>query len=178
MVKHIPTRQLFVSTLSRRERTGVLRCGNLSFPCALGRTGARVLKREGDGATPLGTFRLRQAYYRADKTGRPRTQLPLRRLRPDDGWCDAACDRNYNRIVRHPYPASAEHLWRKDGLYDLIVVLGYNDRPRIAGRGSAVFLHVAKPGLEPTEGCVALRRADLLRLLPLLSAGATLTVLS
>jgi L,D-peptidoglycan transpeptidase YkuD (ErfK/YbiS/YcfS/YnhG family) len=120
---------------------------------------------------------MRHAYYRADKAMRPKTLLPMRRLRPEDGWCDAARDRNYNRFVRHPYPASAEHLWRADGLYDLVVVLGYNDRPRIAGRGSAVFLHVAKPGLAPTEGCVALRRADLLRLLPHLSKGATLTVL-
>lgn len=177
MVKLIPTRQLFVSTLSRRGRTGIVRCGNLRFPCALGRTGTRVLKREGDGATPLGTFRLSHAYYRADKALRPQTLLPMRRLRREDGWCDAAGDRNYNRLIRHPYPASAEHLWRKDGLYDLIVVLDYNERPRIAGRGSAVFLHVVTPGLAPTEGCIALRRADLLRLLPLLSNRTTLTVL-
>jgi L,D-peptidoglycan transpeptidase YkuD (ErfK/YbiS/YcfS/YnhG family) len=108
--------------------------------------------------------------------GRLRTGLPLRTLRPTDGWCDAAQDRNYNRLVRHPYPASAERLWRADGLYDILVVLGHNDRPRIRNRGSAVFLHVARGDLGPTEGCIALRRADLLKLLPLIGTRAVLRI--
>ncbi len=86
-------------------------------------------------------------------------------MTPSDGWCDAPTDRNYNRPVDHPYPASAERLWRDDGLYDVVVVMGYNDHPRIAGRGSAVFMHVGAPGLTPTEGCIALARPHLLRLL-------------
>jgi L,D-peptidoglycan transpeptidase YkuD (ErfK/YbiS/YcfS/YnhG family) len=134
------------------------------------------LKREGDGASPIGRFALLSAYYRADKRLRPRTALPLRTTRASDGWCDAPADRNYNRPVQHPYPASAERMWRKDGLYDVVIVLAYNDRPRIAGRGSAVFLHVAKADLSPTEGCVALRRADLLRLLPRLGRKAQLRI--
>ncbi len=84
---------------------------------------------------------------------------------PSDGWCDATQDRNYNRFVRHPYPASAEHLWRQDDLYDLIAVINYNRRPRVAGRGSAIFMHVAAGGLKPTEGCVALARRDLLKVM-------------
>jgi L,D-peptidoglycan transpeptidase YkuD (ErfK/YbiS/YcfS/YnhG family) len=100
----------------------------------------------------------------------------LRRLHPLDGWCDAAGDGNYNRCVRHPYSASAEALWRSDGLYDVIVVLGYNRRPRIKGRGSAIFMHVARPGFQPTEGCIALRRADLVRLLAPLRRGARVHV--
>jgi L,D-peptidoglycan transpeptidase YkuD (ErfK/YbiS/YcfS/YnhG family) len=170
--------QLLVRGLSGRAQRGILTYGALRVPCALGRSGRRVGKREGDGATPVGRFALRQAFYRADGLQRPRTRLPLTALRGDDGWCDAPQDRNYNRKVRHPYPASAERLWRTDRLYDLVVVVGYNDRPRVQGRGSAVFIHVAAPGLKPTEGCVALRRADLVRLIARLSPRAILNVLA
>jgi L,D-peptidoglycan transpeptidase YkuD (ErfK/YbiS/YcfS/YnhG family) len=171
-------RQLFVRVLSCRATTGTLVFGNLRFPCALGRGGCKSLKREGDGATPIGRFPLLSAYFRPDRHLRPRTGLPLRITRQADGWCDAPADRNYNRPVRHPYPASAERMWRADPLYDVVVVLGYNDRPRIAGRGSAVFLHVASDAGTPTEGCVALRRTDLIRLLPLLGKGARLRIRS
>lgn len=161
----IQARHIVIHTLSRRSATGLLICGNFRFRCALGRAGARAAKHEGDGASPRGTYAVREIYYRGDKLLRPHAALPLRPLRPSDGWCDAVGDRNYNRRVSHPYPASAEKLWRPDGLYDLIVVLGYNDRPRVQGRGSAIFMHVAKPGYPPTEGCVALRRPDLEKLL-------------
>jgi L,D-peptidoglycan transpeptidase YkuD (ErfK/YbiS/YcfS/YnhG family) len=102
--------------------------------------------------------------------------LPARPLRPADGWCDAVGDRNYNRPVRHPYPASAEKLWRSDSLYDLIVVLDHNMRPRVQGHGSAVFLHVAGPNLAATAGCIALPRGELLRLLGRLERGSILAV--
>jgi L,D-peptidoglycan transpeptidase YkuD (ErfK/YbiS/YcfS/YnhG family) len=125
--------------------------------CALGRSGQRALKREGDGATPMGRWPLRAVLYRADRVSRPRTRLPVRPIRPGDGWCDSPSDRNYNRHVSLPYPASAERLWREDRLYDIIVLLGYNDRVRVRGRGSAIFMHVASPGLGPTEGCIALQ---------------------
>jgi L,D-peptidoglycan transpeptidase YkuD (ErfK/YbiS/YcfS/YnhG family) len=150
--------------------------GGLRLPCALGRSGRRVVKREGDGATPIGSFAVREAFYRADRLARPRTALPLRPIGVLDGWCDDPLDRNYNRRVRHPYPASAERLWRSDRLYDLVVVLGYNDRPRIAGRGSAIFMHVAGPGFAPTAGCIALRLPDLKRLLEEIPRGAVVTV--
>jgi L,D-peptidoglycan transpeptidase YkuD (ErfK/YbiS/YcfS/YnhG family) len=125
--------------------------------CALGRSGQRALKREGDGATPMGRWPLRAVLYRADRVSRPHTRLPVRPIRPGDGWCDSSSDRNYNRHVSLPYPASAERLWREDRLYDIIVLLGYNDRVRVRGRGSAIFMHVASPGLGPTEGCIALQ---------------------
>ncbi|MEZ5908498.1 MAG: L,D-transpeptidase family protein [Hyphomicrobiaceae bacterium] len=139
--------------------------GPLRFPCALGRSGRGLMKREGDGLTPIGAWAVRAVYYRADRIARPRGGVRTVRLAPEDGWCDAPDDRNYNRRVRHPYPASAERLWRDDGLYDVIVVLGFNDRPRRRGRGSAIFMHVARPGFRPTAGCVALRLPDLLRLI-------------
>ena len=156
---------LWVGGLSRANSRGWVGQGSSRFLCALGRSGRQILKREGDGATPLGCYRLRQVYYRADRLRRPQTSLPVRNLRPEDGWCDAIGDRNYNRHVRHPYPASAEMLWRDDALYDLIVVLDQNERPRVRGGGSAIFLHIARDGFRPTAGCVALSRRDLLLLL-------------
>lgn len=162
----IPVRNIVVRTLSPRDTRGQLTCGNLTLRCALGRGGTSARKREGDGATPRGVFALEKVYYRADHLGRrPQTALALRRIRSDDGWCDAAGDRNYNAPVTHPYPASAERLWRQDGLYDAVVVIDYNRRPRRRGRGSAIFMHVAGPGFAPTEGCIALARRDLLKVL-------------
>jgi len=171
-----PPSQLIVRALSAASQRGVLIGGGLRLPCALGRSGRRADKREGDGATPVGRFALRQVFYRPDRLIRPRTPLPVVALRPGDGWCDDPDDRNYNRLVRHPYPASAEHLWREDHLYDLIVVLGYNDGPRIRGRGSAIFMHVAGPGFKPTAGCIALTRGQLLRLIEQMPRGAAITI--
>jgi L,D-peptidoglycan transpeptidase YkuD (ErfK/YbiS/YcfS/YnhG family) len=165
-----------VSALSSSACRGILTLGSLTFPCALGRAGCRARKREGDGATPVGLWRLCAVLYRSDRVRRPHTHLPVRAIRQRDGWCDAPADRNYNRPVRHPYPVSAERLWRADGLYDIVVVLDYNDRPRVRGRGSAIFMHVAKPGYAPTEGCIALARAHLQRLLERLGAGAAVRI--
>jgi L,D-peptidoglycan transpeptidase YkuD (ErfK/YbiS/YcfS/YnhG family) len=155
---------------------GVVKLGGLVLPCALGRSGRRTLKREGDGATPVGRWRLLQVLYRPDRIRRPATALPVRQIKLDDGWCDAPADRNYNRPVRHPYSASAERLWRTDGLYDLVVVLSHNVRPRVRGGGSAIFMHVAQPGYRPTAGCIALRRGHLQRLLARLGAGAAVRI--
>jgi L,D-peptidoglycan transpeptidase YkuD (ErfK/YbiS/YcfS/YnhG family) len=157
--------ELVVRSLAPGSSRGFVEFGSLRLPCALGRSGRTSAKREGDGATPIGSFPLREAFYRADRLRRPRTALPIRAIRPADGWCDEPNDRNYNRFVRHPYPGSAERLWRSDHLYDLVLVMGYNDGPRVAGRGSAIFMHVAGEDFSPTAGCVALRLPDLIRLL-------------
>jgi L,D-peptidoglycan transpeptidase YkuD (ErfK/YbiS/YcfS/YnhG family) len=145
-------------------------------PAALGRTGIHALKREGDGGTPLGRFPVRQVLYRADVLPRPRTQLPLRAIRDHDGWCDDPASRNYNRLITLPSRRSAEGLMREDHLYDLILVLGYNDRPRVRGRGSAIFVHLARPGFTPTDGCIALSRHDLTMMLAELRPGSTIMV--
>ena len=166
--------QLLVRRLSDRATQGVVACGPLRLRCALGRAGVRACKREGDGATPRGCMALQGVYYNPARTRRPATALPVRAVRPNDGWCDAPDDRNYNRRVCHPYPVSAERLWRTDGLYDLIVVLDYNIKPRVRGFGSAIFLHVARPGFTATEGCVALKRSDLQKLLARLRPGSSL----
>lgn len=152
-------------SLGPRSTVGRLICGNLVLRCALGRSGIRAQKREGDGATPRGVFRLENAFYRRDRIGRPATNLCIAVIGPNDGWCDAADDRNYNRPVPRPYPASTETLWRRDSLYDVVVVIDYNRRPRRRAAGSAIFMHVAEKGLKPTEGCVALPRRDLLKVM-------------
>ena len=148
----------------RRSR-GWLTAGALAVPVALGRGGIKANKREGDGGTPRGTFRLRRLWWRADRAPRPRTQLPVRRIRKDDGWCEDPRDRHYNRPIRLPAEHPGDRLWREDRLYDFIIELDHNTRPRIAGRGSAVFVHVARPGFAPTAGCVALTSPALRRLL-------------
>jgi L,D-peptidoglycan transpeptidase YkuD (ErfK/YbiS/YcfS/YnhG family) len=162
-----PAAKLYVRALSQAARRGHLQFGQMRLLCVLGRSGIRALKSEGDGATPRGRFPLRYVLYRLG-TSRPRTALVLRPIRREDGWCDSPFDRNYNRPVRLPYSASAEHLWRADGLYDIVAVLGHNDVPRIQNRGSAIFMHVAREDLTPTEGCIALRSRDLRRLVSLL----------
>lgn len=162
--------------LSRARSQGKLCLETLNLPCAVGRGGRRPKQREGDGITPLGLWRIREVLYRADRLPRPRTALPVKAIRPRDGWCDAGADRNYNRPVTLPYPASHERLWREDGLYDIVIVLGYNDRPRSLGRGSAIFMHLARRGYAPTEGCIALSRGDMLKLLAWLKPGDSVRV--
>jgi L,D-peptidoglycan transpeptidase YkuD (ErfK/YbiS/YcfS/YnhG family) len=145
---------------------------------SLGRAGTAALKREGDGATPVGTFGLRYVLYRADRAMRPRTRLPVRAIRRDDAWCEDAGDRNYNRLVKASAQPRIDRLMRADHLYDLVVVLGHNDRPRVKGRGSAIFIHLARPGYTPTEGCIALARRDLDMLLRQARLGTRIVVMS
>jgi L,D-peptidoglycan transpeptidase YkuD (ErfK/YbiS/YcfS/YnhG family) len=138
---------------------------------AIGPAGIAVKGGEGDGITPRGSFPVREIFYRADRLAPPRTQLPLHAIAKDDGWCDAPDDPNYNRLVKLPYPASAETMWRDDPLYDLVAVLGYNDDPVVPGKGSAIFLHLARNDYSATQGCVAMAYSDLLAALEQLRPG-------
>lgn len=146
--------------------------------CALGKGGvvAAEDKREGDGKSPLGTWPIRRVLFRPDKGGAPRTGLPTKALERDDGWCDAPGDPAYNRAVKLPHPASAEHMWREDDVYDLVCVLAHNDDPPVPGLGSAIFMHLARPGYAPTEGCVALSREDMLDLLAVAKLGDAVAI--
>jgi L,D-peptidoglycan transpeptidase YkuD (ErfK/YbiS/YcfS/YnhG family) len=144
----------------------VLTAGSLTLPCALGRGGITATKREGDGATPKGEFSLRKLYFRPDRGPIPRCGLDIETITPDLGWCDDPQSPAYNRPVILPFSASHETMWRDDHLYDLVIVIGHNDAPPRKGAGSAIFLHLAREGFSPTEGCIALRRSDLIRLLP------------
>jgi L,D-peptidoglycan transpeptidase YkuD (ErfK/YbiS/YcfS/YnhG family) len=146
------------------DPAGWLEFAGQTMRCALGWGGIKRDKREGDGATPAGRFALRELLYRPDRLAAPICALPVRAISPEDGWCDDPAHPDYNRLVMLPHPASCEKLWREDGLYDLVIPLGYNDDPPQPGRGSAIFLHVARPDFAPTEGCVALALPDLLAL--------------
>jgi L,D-peptidoglycan transpeptidase YkuD (ErfK/YbiS/YcfS/YnhG family) len=165
-------------TLARPSATrGRLVGPGVSVACAIGRSGVTRTKREGDGASPAGRFAILGGWYRPDRFAvRPRSAVPLRPLKPDDGWCDAVGDANYNRPVRLPYPASHEAMWRDDGLYDVVLALDWNMSRRAKGRGSAIFFHLARPGYAPTAGCVAVARADMVRLLARLARGATIRI--
>lgn len=138
---------------------------------AIGPGGIAVKGGEGDGITPKGAWPVREIFYRADRMAKPRTLLPSRAIAKDDGWCDAPGDVSYNRLVKLPYPASHETLWRDDHLYDLVAVLGFNDDPVMPGKGSAIFLHLARPDFSPTHGCVALTCDDALAAIEQLRPG-------
>ncbi len=142
---------------------GRLVLGGLVLRCALGKGGVRPAneKREGDGTTPAARMPLRRVLFRADRGPAPRCAVPVEPIAPDDGWCDDPGHRAYNRPVRLPFEASHERLWRDDQVYDVIGVLGWNDDPVEPGRGSAIFLHLAREDYRPTEGCVALAPRDL-----------------
>jgi L,D-peptidoglycan transpeptidase YkuD (ErfK/YbiS/YcfS/YnhG family) len=154
---------------------GLLRLYGVSIPVALGRGGIQANKREGDGATPRGRFRLLRLWFRADRMPRPKTRLPVRAIREGDGWCEDPDDRRYNRAIKLS-PTSGDRLKRDDHLYDLVIELDHNTRPRMKNRGSAVFIHVARPGFAPTAGCVALRADDLKRLLARLPRDAQIEI--
>ena len=141
--------------------------GGREVRCAFGRGGvtAAGAKAEGDGKSPAGVWPIRRVLWRPDRGPRPQTPFPCEPIAPEDGWCDDPADAAYNQAVTLPYPASCETMWREDELYDIVVVLAHNDDPPVAGKGSAIFLHCAKPGYPPTEGCVALARPDVEALL-------------
>ncbi|HEY6259275.1 MAG TPA: L,D-transpeptidase family protein [Xanthobacteraceae bacterium] len=144
---------------------GVLLAGRHAIPVVLGRAGIAANKREGDGATPRGSFRLVRLWWRADQAARPQTTLPVRRIDGTVAWCENPADRRYNRPFRRSANEPGDRLWRDDRLYDLVIEISHNTRPRIAGRGSAVFVHVARPDRSGTAGCVALAAKDLRRLI-------------
>jgi len=166
-----------VTILSVDPAARTLTAFGRTIACAIGRSGAcpAADKREGDGMTPCGSWPIRTVLLRPDRVSPAGLRLPWRWLDPGDGWSDDPADPTYNRPVRHPHRFSAEHLWRGDGLYDVIVTLGHNDEPPVPGRGSAIFLHMWNEG-RPTEGCVVVAKAELLALLPLLEPGDRLDI--
>ena len=152
--------------------------GEKIYPCRIGRKGTIAFEsgREGDEKTPLGDYILRFGLYRADRLPHPKSHLTFRPLRKDDGWCDAVDDLAYNRFIRLPYGASHEKLWREDGAYDVILVMSHNDSPPQAGLGSAVFIHIAQWDDRKTLGCVALAPEVMVKLLPHLKPGMTISI--
>lgn len=168
---------LWVGVDKATPSRGVLICGTARYPCALGKSGVTSAKREGDAMTPLGTHPVRRLFYRPDVfTSPPRTGLVTMAITERMGWCDDPTHPEYNRLVTLPFPASHEKLWRPDAVYDLVVELGYNDDPPHPGLGSAIFLHIARADFSGTEGCIALRRDDLITVLGALGPGSRVVV--
>jgi L,D-peptidoglycan transpeptidase YkuD (ErfK/YbiS/YcfS/YnhG family) len=168
--------RIVVRSRPGRPTQGVLLAGMRAIPVVLGRTGIRVNKREGDGGTPAGRFRPLRLWWRADRWPRPVTRLPACRIAPDSAWCEDPADCRYNRPLRRSASELGDRLWRGDALYDLIIEIDHNTRPRVAGRGSAVFLHVARLDRTPTAGCVAMSIDDLRRLVRRLSTKSRIEI--
>ena len=169
---------LTVQADSADSSLGWASLGEKRWRCAVGAGGVREDKVEGDAATPAGEYPLRHVYYRNDRLVLPKVRLPARPISERDGWCDDPHSPAYNRLVRIPNEWSHEKMWREDGLYDVVVVVGYNDDPPEGEWGSAIFLHIARDDMSPTQGCVAFARADLLKLLPLIGPQTRLRVLT
>jgi len=160
-----PLTAVLVRAAAGNPRRGWLTAGGQPIPVALGRGGILANKREGDGGTPRGTFRPRQVWWRGDRHPRPRSFLPTRAIRPEDAWCEDPGDRHYNQPMRLRPGQGGDRLRRADHLYDFIVEIDHNTHPRIAGRGSAVFLHLARENFGPTAGCVSMTKSAMLQLL-------------
>ena len=157
--------EIRIRTAAGNRRRGWLMAGSLIIPVALGKGGILANKREGDNGTPRGSFTPLRLWWRADRHSRPRTPLPVRAIGSQDGWCEDPTDRHYNQPIRLQQGHAGDRLRRDDHLYDFIIEIDHNTRPRIAGRGSAVFLHLARPHFGPTAGCVAMTRPAMLQLL-------------
>ncbi|OIQ63837.1 L,D-transpeptidase catalytic domain [mine drainage metagenome] len=160
-----PLTAIRIRSAAGDPRRGWLTAGGQTIPVALGRGGIIANKREGDGGTPKGVFRPRRLWWRADRHKRPRTFLPIRAIQPEDGWCEDPHSRRYNRPIRLDRDHRGDRLKRDDHLYDFIVEIDHNTSPRIVGRGSAVFLHLARENFSPTAGCVSMTKSAMLRLL-------------
>jgi L,D-peptidoglycan transpeptidase YkuD (ErfK/YbiS/YcfS/YnhG family) len=159
-------------------RRAIVQAGTLTFRAALGRSGRSSRKREGDGATPIAAMRILHGYWRRDRISGPlENRLPMAAIDDTMLWCDAPADASYNRLVRRPFRPSHEEMKRKDGLYDICLVMDWNISSRSRNRGSAIFFHCAKPGYPPTQGCVAIAIRDMRRLLPLIGPETTVRVL-
>ncbi|MDP2621796.1 MAG: L,D-transpeptidase family protein [Hyphomicrobiales bacterium] len=171
-----PSGEIRAFFLSAAAQRGVLSLGGAIYRCSFGRAGIAVRKREGDGATPMGRFALGRVFFRPDRGARPQTALTTVPLSPALGWCEDPSSPEYNRLVRLPSSSRHERMWRDDPLYDICVEIAYNDAPVLKGRGSAIFLHLARPGYAPTEGCIAVNGRDMRRLLSQVSPGAMLRI--
>ncbi len=166
ITQHKRLSMLVVRQSPTKKSKAIVQLGYLTFPAAIGRNGRTALKREGDGKSPISLTRLLQGFYRGDRMPGPRTALPMRRTRPSMLWCDDPRSASYNRLVKAPFMASHEEMTRSDGLYDVCLVLDWNITSRSRNRGSAIFMHMIRPGYEPTAGCVAIHPRDMQRILP------------
>ena len=144
--------------------------------CVIGRNGLTKNKREGDLSTPIGTFHFDKIYFRADRLGSMKFIIDSSIINKNDGWCDDQKSSLYNQYIQFPFQESAEHLYRDDHIYDIICVLNYNTSPIVPGRGSAIFLRIAKPDFSGTEGCIAIEKSALIKIATNLTADSTIRI--
>lgn len=168
---------LIVQSTATDATTGYVFAGTRKYFCTLGRSGISHEKSEGDGKTPVGTYPLRAVYYRADRIELPLIHLPAHVITRETAWCEDPAHADYNRAITLPHPAGTDCMYRDDGLYDVVIVIGYNDAPVIAGKGSAIFIHHMRAEKTPTAGCIGLSPEDLLDILPRLTSDSTITIL-
>jgi len=167
-----------VRRLGGNNAKAILKAANLTFQCAIGASGTSALKREGDQATPIATMRIVSGLYKPEARRPLGRMVSFKPIKINDGWCDSPGDPNYNRPVKLPYRNSTEALLRTDHLYDRVIILDWNMRPRKRNCGSAIFLHVARSNNQPTQGCIALVKKDLERLIPYLSIKTRIIVVN
>ena len=137
---------------------------NYKAKCAVGKRGISIKKKEGDLITPKGTFKIREIFYRKDRVQNLKTRLKKTAIRKNMGWCDDPKSKKYNKLIYFPFKYSAEKLYRRENIYDIILVLNFNMNPVKKNKGSAIFIHVAKKSFQPTQGCIALNKFELIKL--------------
>jgi L,D-peptidoglycan transpeptidase YkuD (ErfK/YbiS/YcfS/YnhG family) len=147
------------------NKSGYLKYRDLKFKCALGKSGVEKKIKEGDNITPRGTFDIIKIYYRNDRIKKLSSEFNLIKIRRNMGWCDDPKSKKYNQLIKLPSKYSYENLYRKDNIYDLILILNYNMNPIVKNKGSAIFIHVAKKNYKKTAGCIALKKKDLKQLI-------------
>ena len=138
---------------------------NYKAKCSIGKRGIGYKKKEGDLITPKGRYRIKYILYRKDKIKRIQTKIKKIVIKKNMGWCDDPNSKLYNKLIKLPSTFSYEKLYRSDNVYDIILVLNYNMKPIIKHKGSAIFIHVSKSNYKKTEGCVALKKTHLLKIL-------------
>ena len=158
------------------NKSGFIRYKNLKFKCTLGRAGVGEKKIEGDNITPIGVYRILNVYYRKDRIKNLNTKFKINRITKNMGWCDDPKSKKYNQLIKVPSNYSYEKLYRKDNVYDLILVLNYNTRPIIKNKGSAIFIHIAKKNYKKTAGCIALKKVHLIELLKKINKKTIITI--
>jgi L,D-peptidoglycan transpeptidase YkuD (ErfK/YbiS/YcfS/YnhG family) len=147
------------------NKSGVLKYKKLKFRCALGKAGVENKKSEGDNITPKGNYKIVTIYYRKDRVKKITSKIKLIQIKKDMGWCDDPRSESYNQLVKLPTNFSCEKLFRRENIYDLIIVLNYNMKPTIKNKGSAIFIHVARKNFSKTAGCIALKKTHLRKLI-------------
>ena len=147
------------------KKTGIITFAKHRFKCFVGQKGITCNKKEGDLKTPQGIFFLRSVMYRPDRVKKPKTNLPVYIIKKNHICCNNPKNLLYNKIFKTKNLNLGEKLWRKDILYDILIVIGYNDNPIIKNKGSAIFLHLSKKNTTSTDGCIAVEKKNMINLL-------------